>query len=251
MKRFSSLMIAATLFLNCSLVLSTTRVWVKNNDATNSFSIQQDSPLTIAQIQALIKNRTPDNAVAIEIQRRGIDFTPTAPILEQLSQLGAGAKLLSALKASPVDKVDYATADLRCQRSKSGEGLASSKTATTKYSVDSTRHLLLDQGKEPESLVDSTGLEKLESRRLIVVHATFQIARLKRDRYAHVLITRDGAVKQLIPFNYALDHVTNNDWMSLSPVKKHSIAIELENAGKLRNKDKSWVADQLSELTVP
>ena len=94
MKRFSSLLIAVSLSLNCSLAFSRTTTFYSNNTTT----AQQDSPLTLAQVQALLKNRTPDSAVAIEIRRRGIDFTPSAPILEQLRKLGAGGKTLKALE---------------------------------------------------------------------------------------------------------------------------------------------------------
>ena len=99
MKNFSSLLIAISLFLNCSLVFSTTGASFDCDKPFGSLLFQQDAPLTLAQIQALLNNRTPDNAVAIEIQRRGIDFTPTANILDQLRKLGAGQKAIKALEA--------------------------------------------------------------------------------------------------------------------------------------------------------
>lgn len=93
MKRFSSLLIAVFLFLN-----STSVAWVNRNEPSSGQSVRQESPLTLEQIQALVKNRTPDSAISIEIQRRGVDFTPTASILKELRKLGAGRKAIVALE---------------------------------------------------------------------------------------------------------------------------------------------------------
>ncbi len=98
MKRFPSVLIAIFLFLNCSLGFSTSGAQVNRNEPATSRPVQQESPLTLAQIQALVKNRTPDTAISMEIQRRGVDFTPTASILEELRKLGAGSKALVALE---------------------------------------------------------------------------------------------------------------------------------------------------------
>lgn len=55
-------------------------------------------PLTLSQIEKLVKNKTPDNAIATEIRRRGISFQLNESILETLLDLGAGAKTIAALR---------------------------------------------------------------------------------------------------------------------------------------------------------
>jgi thioredoxin 1 len=55
-------------------------------------------PLSTKQVEQLIKNETPDAAIAIEIERRGVDFQITDPILKRLELLGAGPKILLALR---------------------------------------------------------------------------------------------------------------------------------------------------------
>jgi thioredoxin 1 len=55
-------------------------------------------PLSFIQIEELIRNETPDTAIAIEIQRRGIDFNPSKEQIERLALRGAGPKTIEALK---------------------------------------------------------------------------------------------------------------------------------------------------------
>lgn len=62
----------------------------------NKFT-QQKPPLTLNQIEALIKIPTPDRAIVIEIRRRGIAFDLDTPTSGKLRKLGAGPKTLSAL----------------------------------------------------------------------------------------------------------------------------------------------------------
>lgn len=100
MKRSLTLPIAVFLLLSCSLGSSASVTRVSSTKSATSQSVQQEPPLTLAQIKALLKNRTPDKAVSIEIQRRGVSFTPTASILEELRKLGAGSQALIALEES-------------------------------------------------------------------------------------------------------------------------------------------------------
>jgi hypothetical protein len=58
----------------------------------------QGKGLDLSQIEALVKNRTPDDAVALEIKKRGISFQPTEPVLANLKVLGAGDKTLQILR---------------------------------------------------------------------------------------------------------------------------------------------------------
>jgi len=58
---------------------------------------QNQRPLTLAQVEALIDNQTPDRAVATDIRERGIAFRLDAKTLESLRRRGAGAQTLQAL----------------------------------------------------------------------------------------------------------------------------------------------------------
>ncbi len=138
-----------------------------------------------------------------------------------------------------VDRVDYNLTQLECDPINKGKGPQSSETARLNYRIDSIRNILNQNGK-PVSEVDATGLTKLVSKRLIVVHGSSQNLRVTRDRFAHLLIMRDGTVNQLAPFDYAVNHVGEYNWKDLSPVKDHSIGIELENAGWVRYKNDGW-----------
>ncbi|HKG06433.1 MAG TPA: N-acetylmuramoyl-L-alanine amidase, partial [Pedobacter sp.] len=50
---------------------------------------------------------------------------------------------------------------------------------------------------------------------------------------AHLVIGRDGAVTQCAPFNVVTWHAGKSQWKGLIGLNKHSIGIELVNAGKL------------------
>jgi hypothetical protein len=139
-----------------------------------------------------------------------------------------------------VDKVVYAINDLRCELPSAGKNPIASEIALPNYSVDVKQHLLLDRDGKPVSIVEATELDKLESRRLIVVHTTTQVLGVGRSHFTHVLITRDGTVRQLVPFDYAANHVSNINWKGLSPVKNHTIGIDLENAGPLQYQNNAW-----------
>lgn len=60
---------------------------------------QQARPMSLDQIQDLIRNSTPDPAIAIEIQRRGIAFQLDSKALDDLRKLGAGPKTMQALNS--------------------------------------------------------------------------------------------------------------------------------------------------------
>jgi tetratricopeptide (TPR) repeat protein len=100
MNRLSSLLISALMFLVFLGAGLETAASVNSSGAINNYVRQQNPPLTLTQIEALIKNRTPDNAVAIEIRRRGIDFTPTPAVLGRLRGLGAGGNTLRAIETA-------------------------------------------------------------------------------------------------------------------------------------------------------
>jgi hypothetical protein len=61
--------------------------------------ISQNKSLSLSQIEQLVRIHTPDNVVAGAIRSRGLDFTPTAKILQELQKRGAGQATLGAIRA--------------------------------------------------------------------------------------------------------------------------------------------------------
>ncbi|MBW3535090.1 MAG: N-acetylmuramoyl-L-alanine amidase [Gemmatimonadetes bacterium] len=59
---------------------------------------------------------------------------------------------------------------------------------------------------------------------------------------AHVVIGRDGGVTQLVPFDRVAWHAGRSQWRGLSGLNAHSIGIELDNAGRLRDQGDKWCA---------
>ncbi len=59
---------------------------------------------------------------------------------------------------------------------------------------------------------------------------------------AHLVIARDGAVTQLVPFDREAWHAGASRWGSLSGLNRHSIGIELDNAGYLVKSGGKWVS---------
>lgn len=57
---------------------------------------------------------------------------------------------------------------------------------------------------------------------------------------AHLVIGRDGAVTQLVPFNKVAWHAGTSRWQGLKGLNRHSIGIELDNAGVLNGGPGNW-----------
>ncbi|MGL4438255.1 MAG: N-acetylmuramoyl-L-alanine amidase, partial [Bosea sp. (in: a-proteobacteria)] len=59
---------------------------------------------------------------------------------------------------------------------------------------------------------------------------------------AHLVIDRDGKITQMMPFNKVAWHAGISSWQGLTGFNRHSIGIEIVNAGKLnRNGAGKWV----------
>lgn len=67
---------------------------------------------------------------------------------------------------------------------------------------------------------------------------------------AHLVIARDGTVTQLVPFDREAWHAGQSRWGSLSGLNRHSIGIELDNAGCLIRSGGKWVSP-LSRRSYP
>lgn len=59
---------------------------------------------------------------------------------------------------------------------------------------------------------------------------------------AHLVIARDGGITQMVPFNREAWHAGQSRWGSLSGLNRHSIGIELDNAGYLVRSGGHWVS---------
>lgn len=58
----------------------------------------------------------------------------------------------------------------------------------------------------------------------------------------HLVIARDGAVTQMVPFNREAWHAGQSRWGNLSGLNRYSIGIELDNAGCLIRSGGKWVS---------
>jgi len=59
---------------------------------------------------------------------------------------------------------------------------------------------------------------------------------------AHLVISRTGEVTQLVPFDRIAWHAGTSEWQGLVGLDRHSIGIELDNAGKLQRRSSGWYA---------
>lgn len=59
---------------------------------------------------------------------------------------------------------------------------------------------------------------------------------------AHLVIARDGTVTQVVPFDREAWHAGNSQWGALTGLNRHSIGIELDNAGYLVRSGGKWVS---------
>lgn len=59
---------------------------------------------------------------------------------------------------------------------------------------------------------------------------------------AHLVIGRDGAIAQLVPFNRVAWHAGKSQWLGLHGLNAHSIGIELDNAGRLERQGGRWLS---------
>ncbi len=91
MKRSLCFLLICVIYLTYSSMIGLCLTPAANNNA-------QGKGLDLSQIEDLVKNRTPDTAVAREIKEHGVSFQPTENILENLRALGAGDKTLRTLR---------------------------------------------------------------------------------------------------------------------------------------------------------
>jgi N-acetylmuramoyl-L-alanine amidase len=59
---------------------------------------------------------------------------------------------------------------------------------------------------------------------------------------AHLVIARDGAITQLVPFDRVAWHAGKSSWRDRTGLNAWSLGIELDNAGALTRRGNQWVA---------
>jgi N-acetylmuramoyl-L-alanine amidase len=59
---------------------------------------------------------------------------------------------------------------------------------------------------------------------------------------AHIVIGRDGAITQMVPFDRVAWHAGVSRWEGIVGLNSHSLGIELDNAGKLKQTAGKWRA---------
>lgn len=113
------------------------------------------------------------------------------------------------------------------------------------------RHRLHHESGEPVAFEESPNRGGVLTPRFLIMHYTAgssfegSLAHMKRRESkasAHLLIGRDGAIAQLVPFNRVAWHAGRSRWQGISGLNRHSIGIELDNAGPLDRSGDAWRA---------
>jgi N-acetylmuramoyl-L-alanine amidase len=113
------------------------------------------------------------------------------------------------------------------------------------------RHRLDDEGAATARFVKSPNVGGTLDPKYLVIHYTAGrtadesvswLASAAAEASAHVVIGRTGTVTQLVPFNRVAWHAGISSWEGLRGLNRHSIGIELDNAGCLERKGGRWCA---------
>ena len=64
----------------------------------------------------------------------------------------------------------------------------------------------------------------------------------QRKVSAHLVVARDGAVAQLVPFDTVAWHAGVSEWKGRTALNRYSIGIEVDNAGRLEARDGRYLA---------
>lgn len=113
------------------------------------------------------------------------------------------------------------------------------------------RNKLCNDDGSPYPFVKSPNTGGKIDRRYLVVHYTAGrnsessvnwFTDPKSGASAHLVIGRDGAITQIVPFDTAAWHAGVSSWHGLNGLNEYSIGIELDNAGKLVRHGNKWRA---------
>jgi len=113
------------------------------------------------------------------------------------------------------------------------------------------RHRLSDEGAATARFIRSPNVGGPLEPKYLVIHYTAGrnadesvrwLSNAGAGASAHLVIGRDGTVTQLVPFDRVAWHAGISSWEGLRGLNRHSIGIELDNAGRLEQKGGRWCA---------
>ena len=111
------------------------------------------------------------------------------------------------------------------------------------------RHRLHEDGGAPVPFKRSPNQGGAYQAKYLIIHYTAgasaessirALSNPERKVSAHLVIGRDGAITQLVPFNRIAFHAGKSKWHGLSGLNRHSIGIELDNAGAMERQNGVW-----------
>jgi N-acetylmuramoyl-L-alanine amidase len=113
------------------------------------------------------------------------------------------------------------------------------------------RHRLYRDDGSPYPFVPSPNRGGEVDHKYVVIHYTAApnseaairtLTNPKRKASAHVVIGRDAKITQLVSFHRIAWHAGASSWDGLIGLNRYSLAIELDNAGKLQRHGEKWRA---------
>lgn len=111
------------------------------------------------------------------------------------------------------------------------------------------RHLLHDDAGNQMPFVASPNKRSGGKPRFLIMHYTAgssaessitHFTRSSAKASAHLVIGRDGSITQMVAFNQVAWHAGISRWQGISGLNNHSIGIELDNAGELKETSRGW-----------
>lgn len=114
-----------------------------------------------------------------------------------------------------------------------------------------SNHRLINDDGTSVPYVDTPNRSGVMSPRYLIMHYTAgrsaesSIAHMTKKSAkssAHLVIGRDGSISQMVPFNRTAWHAGKSRWLGLKGLNRHSIGVELDNAGPMRGGIGNWRA---------
>lgn len=113
-------------------------------------------------------------------------------------------------------------------------------------------HRLVKDDGTPYPFVSTPNVGKKVDPRYLVIHYTAGrsaresisfLATAKAEASAHIVIGRDGAITQMVPFDRAAWHAGKSKWEGVVGLNGYSLGIELDNAGWMkRGANGKWIS---------
>ena len=112
-------------------------------------------------------------------------------------------------------------------------------------------HRLVHDDGTPFPYVESPNVSGVLHPRYLVIHYTAAasaqravewLTNINSNASAHLVISREGEITQLVPFDTVAWHAGASSWEGLEGLNKYSIGVELDNAGRLSYKNERWAA---------